>query len=80
MELALNVSFVLLDYLRGLLRRMDSVLRRSRHLLAGEPLHSTSSSRWRCGMFSNVLLFDPLFKPNALLLQQLPLAATATWP
>lgn len=66
--------------LRGLLRRTDSVLLRSLHLLAGEPLHSASSPRCRWCMLSNVPPFDTALEPSALPLQQLPLVATATWP
>lgn len=69
--------------LRGLFRFTDSVLLlRSRHLFAGDPLHSLSSPRCRwCMLLSKMLplLEPPVLRPNALLLQQLPLAATATW-
>lgn len=65
---------------RGLCRLTDSVLRRSLHLLAGEPLHSASSPRCSRCMPSNGPLFGPVLAPNALPLQQLPLAATETWP
>lgn len=64
-------------HLRGLFRLIDSVRLRSLHLLAGEPLHSASSPRCRWCMLSNVLpLFGPGLEPNALPLQQPPLAAT----
>lgn len=60
-------------HLRGLLRLTDSVLLRSLHLLAGDPLHSASSPpppRWwwwwcRCCTLSNAL-------PPPTPLQQLP--------
>lgn len=70
-------------HLRGLLRRTDSVLRRILHLLAGEPLHSTSSPRciWCCTLSNGPLQFRQyaLLPPPLLLLQQLPFAVTATW-
>lgn len=70
--------------LRGLCFRTDSVLLRSLHLLAGDPLHSASSPRCRWCMFSKVPLpLGTVLEPNALLLllllQQLPLVATMTW-
>lgn len=78
-----TVTYSIYSNLRGLFRFTDSVLLRNRLLFAGDPLQSFSSPRCKWCISKLLLLLllpGPVLRPSALLVEQLPLAATTTRP